>query len=187
MTKFRPDEVIIGLGGLTIGDFWSWAYSDIMNNRNRSIFAEFIVGSALGAINKPRIEWDAFDLVYRGKKIEVKSSAYLQSWPQSNLSLIRFDIATKRSWYADSNTFETEPVRAADCYVFCIFSETDPIKADVLNMEKWQFYVLATAKIDRELGVQKTIGIKRLQSMCNPIEYGSLKTEIDHVVETSKC
>ena len=81
-----------------MGDFWSWAYSDILSNRNRSIFAEFIVGSALGVVDSPRVEWDAVDLRYKGKKIEVKASAYLQSWPQKKLSHIVFDIAKKRAW-----------------------------------------------------------------------------------------
>jgi len=59
------DHPIPGLDGRTVGDFWQWAYSDILSNRNRSIFAEFIVGVALGAVVRPRIEWDAADLCYR--------------------------------------------------------------------------------------------------------------------------
>lgn len=35
-----PSEPIPGLHGKTVGDFWQWAYSDILSNRNRSIFAE---------------------------------------------------------------------------------------------------------------------------------------------------
>ncbi len=62
--------------------------SDLLSNRNRSIFAEFLVGAALGVLDKPRVEWDAFDLIYQGKKIEVKSSAYLQSWQQNSPSRI---------------------------------------------------------------------------------------------------
>jgi hypothetical protein len=43
----------------------------------RSIFAEFLVGSALGATASPRIGWDHVDFNYGGKKIEAKSSAYI--------------------------------------------------------------------------------------------------------------
>jgi len=57
--RLSPNEKIVGLDGLTVGDFWSWAYSDILSNRNRSIYAEFLVGSALGVLDKPRMEWDA--------------------------------------------------------------------------------------------------------------------------------
>ena len=56
------------------------AYSDIMGNLNRSVFAEFVVASALGIQDKCRIEWDAYELEYQRKKIEVKCSVLLQSW-----------------------------------------------------------------------------------------------------------
>jgi len=59
---------------LTIGDFWAWAYSDVVSNANRSVFAEFMVGAALGLAGKPRVEWDCVDFRYQGRSIEVKSS-----------------------------------------------------------------------------------------------------------------
>lgn len=43
----------------------------------------------------PCIEWDAVDIIYKGIKIEVKSSGYLQSWNYDKLSKIRFDISKK--------------------------------------------------------------------------------------------
>lgn len=183
--KLNPDDEILGVDKLTVGDFWSWAYSDILSNRNRSVFAEFIVGSALGVIKTPRIEWDAADLFYRGKKIEVKSSAYLQSWQQTGHSLIRFDIAKKKSWHAEDNTFEVEAIRVADCYVFCIYLETDPTKANVLDVENWQFYVVPTVEIEQELGEQKSIGVKRIKAMCKPVGYDELKNRINCALKIS--
>ncbi|MBC7812134.1 MAG: hypothetical protein H7175_13350, partial [Burkholderiales bacterium] len=93
MKKLQPETPIEGTRSLTVGDFWAWAYSDILSNANRSVLAEFLVGAALGVLDKPRKEWDAVDLRYREKKIEVKSAAYLQSWQQKQLSIIRFDFA----------------------------------------------------------------------------------------------
>jgi hypothetical protein len=61
--------MIPGLGHMTLSDFWSWGYSDLWSNRNRAILAEFIVGALLEVLKKPRIEWDAVDLVYQGKMI----------------------------------------------------------------------------------------------------------------------
>ena len=46
----RPDEPITGLGTSTFGDFWSWAYSDILSNANRSVLAEYLVGYALDVL-----------------------------------------------------------------------------------------------------------------------------------------
>lgn len=44
-TSYKPklleaNKLIPGLSNKTVGDFWSWAYSDILNNRNRGIFAK---------------------------------------------------------------------------------------------------------------------------------------------------
>jgi hypothetical protein len=55
MKKLRASQTIPGIE-LTVGDFWAWAYSDLMVNTVRSIFAEFIVGTALGVIDQPRLE-----------------------------------------------------------------------------------------------------------------------------------
>jgi len=45
----RESQVPVpGLDGRIIGDFWQWAYSDLLSNRNRSVFAEYIAGVALG-------------------------------------------------------------------------------------------------------------------------------------------
>ncbi len=122
--RLLPGEDIVGLGGLTVGDFWSWAYSDILSNRNRALFAEFLVGSALGVVKSVRVEWDSVDLRYRGRTLEVKSSAYVQSWQQKTLSKPRYDIARKKSWYTETNQYSLEAVHSADCYVFCFYPET---------------------------------------------------------------
>src|SRR5437016_2007119 len=95
--KLNPGEPIPQLNGFTVGDFWSWAYSDTLSNGNRAIFAEFLVGAALGVLDEPRIEWNGYDLLYRARKVEVKASAFLQSWKQTRPSPIRFDVASKKA------------------------------------------------------------------------------------------
>jgi autotransporter translocation and assembly factor TamB len=95
IAKLSGSEAVLQ-ANVTVQDFWTWAYSDILSNRNRSVFAEFLVAVALDLTHQPRIEWDAVDLRYRNNKIEVKASAYLQSWQQSKPSVIRFDIAKNK-------------------------------------------------------------------------------------------
>ncbi|WP_228459572.1 hypothetical protein [Priestia megaterium] len=84
MKKLSPDTEILGTPYF-ISDFWSWGFSDVLMNSLRGIFSEFLVGSALEVIQKPRNEWDTHDLVYKNKKIEVKSAAYIQSWHRGNI------------------------------------------------------------------------------------------------------
>ena len=72
-----------------VSAFWRWSSSDLLGNALRGVLAEFIVASALGITERPREEWDAYDLITpSGLKVEVKSSAYLQSWQQTKLSKI---------------------------------------------------------------------------------------------------
>src|SRR5438309_8612988 len=75
----------------TLLDFWGWTASDRVSNSARGVLAEFIVARALGLDTGVRTEWQAFDLeTASGKKIEVKSAAYVQSWGQNELSKIIF-------------------------------------------------------------------------------------------------
>jgi hypothetical protein len=168
-----------------ISEFWSWAYSDVLSNRNRGIFAEYIVGCALDQINKPRVEWDAFDFEYKGKRVEVKTSAYLQNWHQDKVSQIKWDIAKKKSWYAETNTFSDIEERSSDCYVFCLYKEKDKNCTDnITELENWCFYVISTEEINKVFGDQKTLTKKRLEKEgVVSVEFDELKEKIDFVME----
>ena len=182
MGKLHPNTAIPTLTGITVGDFWSWAYSDVLNNRNRAIYAEFLVGLALDALNKPRIEWDGYDLLYLDRKIEVKAAGFLQSWQQDHLSEIRFDIAAKQAWNAATNTYLDSPVRSSDCYVFCLHHETDLAKVDVLNVDQWEFYVVDTDRINQQFGQQKSVGLNPLKKLEDQTHYIDLKQTVDRVL-----
>ncbi|AQT67033.1 hypothetical protein STSP2_00172 [Anaerohalosphaera lusitana] len=183
--KLKHSESIMPTA-FTVGSFWRWAYSDILSNANWGVFAEYLVASALGAVDHARIEWDAFDIAYGGTKIEVKSSAYLQSWPQKRPSAIRFDIGKKLSWTADTNEYSPRPHRPADIYVFCLLAEKDRSRVNVLDTTQWQFYVLPREVLDAELGEAKTLSLKVLEGLTEPITYQKLKLAIDELVQNQK-
>ena len=173
---------IDGFENLTVLDFWAWAYSDVLSNRNRSIFAEFLVAAALGETNNPRIEWDAVDLRYNGKKIEVKSAAYVQSWQQNKLSTIRFDIGKKLGWFAETNSFGTSAERNADCYVFCLFTEQNREEANTLDVGKWTFFVAQTQQLEKRFSNQKSVSLNYLKTICLEANFHELKQVIEKVL-----
>jgi len=179
VNRLAPDTKIPGLGGETIGDFWAWAYSDLLINTTRGVFAEFLVGSALAVVSGIRGAWDAFDLLYEGSRIEVKSSAYVQRWPQERPSTISWGIEERFAYNVATDTWGDEQVRSADCYVFCLYTEKDREMANVLDLGKWKFYVLSTKRINRELGAQKRVGLGTIKSMTEPEDYGRLKERVD--------
>ncbi len=76
-----------------LNSFWSWSSSELLSNTLRGVLAEYIVSQDVGCKAQAREEWDAYDLPSpEGIKIEIKSSAYLQSWAQKKLSNISFSI-----------------------------------------------------------------------------------------------
>lgn len=147
-------------------EFWAWAYSDFLSNALRGVLAEYIVAQALGGVAKPRTEWDAYDLrTDTGLKIEVKSSAYLQTWEQKRHSTIRFDIGMKKGWDAETNVNALERARAADVYVFCIFATRERAAANPLDLSQWFFLVCSTRRLGQQFGAQKTVGLAALESL----------------------
>lgn len=147
----------------TLRDYWAWAHSDIASNAERGKLAEYIVHCAVHSTAPCRTEWDAFDVCSEeGIKIEVKSSAYLQTWKQDRFSTIQFDIAPKKSWDVKTNSYSKIKCRPADVYVFCLFASKDAANADPLDLAQWEFYVLSTSVLNEQVPNQKQIGLGTL-------------------------
>src|SRR5665213_2498199 len=108
VAKADPDAPILD-GACALVDFWRWAYSDLVTNEVRGVFAEFIVGHALGVLDEPRTSWDAWDLTYRGTKIEVKATGDVQAWAPTGLPpRPTWGIGKRRGWDATTNTTAQE-------------------------------------------------------------------------------
>lgn len=181
MKKLSPDTKILGTQQ-SISDFWAWGFSDLLMNSLRGIFSEFLVGSALGVLQTPRIEWDTHDLVYRDKKIEVKSAAYIQSWHAGKYSKINFGIEAKKSYNYTTSKYDADAVRHADIYVFCLLKEKDANQIDVLNMEQWHFYIVPTQTLNNLYSQQKRISLSSLEKISQPVLYHKIKESIDIII-----
>jgi hypothetical protein len=165
VTPKTGDENFIASGdrlNLKLLDFWKWSVSDLVSNATRGILAEFIVASALGCSGGVRNEWDAFDILFDGTKIEVKSAAYLQSWAHAKLSNITFTIRPTIAWNSQTNKFDLGARRQADVYIFCLLKHQNKETIDPMNLDQWKFYVLSAKLLDEKLPTQKTISLARL-------------------------
>lgn len=168
--------------GYSLLEFWQWSVSDILSNSTRGKFAEFIVGTAMN-INpkKLRDEWDAFDLkTDNGIKIEIKSSAYIQSWQQSNFSTISFSIKKAKHWDESNKNSRGKSKRHADLYVFCLLKIKDQSIIDPLKLEQWDFYVLPTYKLDNYKRSQTSITINSLKKLTDSVSYSELEMKINN-------
>ena len=148
-------------------DYWRWAYSDIVGNTNRGALAEFIVARAIGSEAAVRNDWAAYDLeTPNGIKVEVKSSAYLQSWNQDTVSAPSFSIRKAKEWSPETNEFGEERLRHSDVYVFCLLAyKGDKRMLNPLDLSQWVFYVVKTSEIDRIFGDRSSISINRVKDL----------------------
>ncbi len=127
----------------TVLDFWRWAYSNLRDNVVRGVFAEWLVGEALGCTTTMRSAWDDYDLLTaEGIRVEVKSAAYLQSWSSECPSPIRFTGLARQSSYPTDDPSDLAPDFHADVYVFALLATKEPVPYAELDMEQWEFWVL---------------------------------------------
>jgi hypothetical protein len=148
---------MFGSSDLSVLDFWRWAFSDLRENIVRGVFAEFLVARAVGDPSPLRHAWDNFDVTTpTGIKIEVKSSAYLQSWRQRTVSRITFAGLTGRGYSYETNVLEAERSLRADVYVFALHTCREPTQYDVLDLTAWQFYVLPVTTL-RDAGSPRSV------------------------------
>lgn len=179
-TRFlEHHEPVPGLDQTTVVDFWRWAYSDVRSNGNRSVFAEFMVGKALGCLDQPRVEWDSVDLHYGEFGIEVKASAACQRWFHSKPSRISFSIRKAPFWNDATGKYEGKPTRSAHCYVFCCHPETDRAKVNVLDVQSWDFYVVPVGTLNSALGLQKSVSLATVKKHGIHCKFDRLKATVD--------
>ena len=144
----------------TIGDYWQWAFSDLIGNTERGVMAEYLVAMASGSERPVRNSWEPYDIQSaNGTKIEVKSAAYVQSWAQSKLSQIRFSIRKTLEWVPEENRFGKDRKRHSGLYVFCVLTEKIKSEVNPLDIEQWEFYLMSTQLMDKEFGDSQSISL----------------------------
>jgi len=180
--QFHLDNKKLSLDVLS---FWKWSSSELLGNALRGVLAEFIVASTIDILDKPREEWDAYDLKTKnGLKIEIKSSSYLQSWEQTKLSKITFGIQPTSDWDYSTNKRNSKKIRQSDIYIFCVLSHKDKNSVDPLNLLQWDFYILKTKILNEKVTTQKSITLSSLLKLSPvKIKYNKLKAEIQHIEE----
>lgn len=167
-------------------DFFAWWSSNLMSNATRGVLAEYIVAIALDCADQERMEeWNEYDLLtLDGLKIEVKTSAYLQSWKQRALSKIVFSIVPSRKYDYDTGTYEAAPSRKSDIYVFCLLDCVDRDIVNPLNLNQWSFFVVPTAEIDRQFGVQKSISLGKLVQLSEKLSFSQIKPKVQEIAKS---
>ena len=134
--------------------FYRWNSGNLLENRTRGAFAEWLVHKALGIASEFREEWAPVDAEIDGITLEIKSAAYEQSWEQTAPSRIVFRITQ----------------RVAQLYVFCLLSGQEPA-----DTSTWTFWVVPTSSLPK----QDSISLEPLKALAGEgVGYGELAGEV---------
>lgn len=108
----------------------------------------------------------------------MRSTAYLQSWFQKELSQISFRTRKTLAWDRNSNTFAAVPQRHADIYVFALLKHKDKDKETVnpLELDQWEFYVLSTGVLNQRS--QDSITLASLRALTTVKRFGELQKAV---------
>ena len=173
---------------LDLDNYYKWASGNLVDNRNRGIFAEWLVGQALNALQDEdtRVEWDGVDLRYKNLGIEIKASGRSQTWDPPTATVPRFGIPKNNQvWDSEKGTVVLfdPPERNADIYVFCLHQSIPATKENVANPETWSFWVVATHMIDEKLGDQKSLGIPTLNELTDAVTWSGIAAEVKRLAK----
>lgn len=172
-------------------DFWKYHYSHLVGEEG--VIGEFLVAKALGIEKAENVlYWSAYDMSYRGMRIEVKATAYVHPWNKTKVSQVRtFSIAPSKNAYWEGNNHQAceEFSRQSDVYVFCLNTNQNIGDANPLKVDDWEFYIIPTSKINeytRQIKNpnQKKISlsvVKRLSG--EAVRFSEIKGCIDSLVE----
>jgi hypothetical protein len=137
-------------------EFWRWAFSDLCDDDVKGIFAEWLVIKLLNIPHLRRISWANSDMMtVEDVRIEVKSSAFWQSWklvdelgaalvepakPACEESKVRFSGLRARDAVTLARRSDTRAFKA-DVYVFAFQNERNPSRWNAMDLSQWEFYV----------------------------------------------
>lgn len=159
--------------GLSLKDFWQFQFSNIWDLQEH--IAEFLVAKALG-LDKPynRSGWTPFDILYKGKRIEVKETGYFYSWQEDGKT-------SERRSFRINQTYNEKHIkeRQNDIYVFCLNTGKTKEESNPLELEHWEFYIVPTMVINEKCGTNKTISLERVRKFATCTSYENLRLEMD--------
>jgi hypothetical protein len=166
------------LGAGNVLDFWRWALGDLRMNNARGYLVEYLVAQAVGDRSPRRIEWGPYDAqTADGTLIEIKATAYLQSWATKRLSTPTWQFKSIKStqvWNSELGEYTmVDPADRVHVWVFALHTCRDPAAYDALDIDQWEFRVvshrqlLAEGRTSAGLSVFDRLGIE-------PVTYAEL-------------
>lgn len=141
---------------LTVNDFWRWAYSDLSNKQNRTIFADFLVATSLEERPVLRQTGKGYDILWSpgdtGIRVNVKAGAYTEALEMEHPDRIQIRLS------------ERDNPHSCDVIVFCIFRAMSQDESP-LDMELWDFYTVSSDRLYRDVSDRRVITLPALMKL----------------------
>ncbi len=168
-------------------EFWQYGFSNLNSNVLRGALAEFLVENALkdNLEIEVRSPWGDYDVLYKGKKIEVKCCSYIQDWDQNQFTKILWSgLKATELYYSDAVKKQSELSRVADyksdIYVLSLFKHQDHATLDILDMDQWCFYVLSREQLKEITKNKNSISLTLLtRNGISPVIFKDLATVVN--------
>lgn len=157
----------------------------LIDNFARGVYVECLIALALDPEWRlPDAAWEAWDLEHpaTGARMEVKQSAAQQvRLPGFNEKPAppSFSIAPKKVIFNPKFKRLDPPRRTADIYVFAWHPVEGEDAADHRRADQGEFYVVREDAIEAEFPDRKTIGLKRVAGLAQPMGYGDLAAAVE--------
>lgn len=167
---------------MTMLELWRWHFSEIYDLQDK--ISEYIVGKALGIKEAENVGvWTLFDMMYRGKRIEVKETSFYHAWQtdEEPKSQKRSFGITKA--YDDYKNKDSAFRRQSDIYIFCLNTGDTKADSNPLMLEHWKFYIIPTYKINELCKDSKTISLSRVKKLTDEVCYQDLKLQVDTLID----
>lgn len=199
--NYKAGDTVLGaIETQTVGDFWQWAFGDLCDDDIKGIYAEWLVTNILEIPTNRRVSWANSDIITPdGIRLEVKASAFWQSWKlvnedgtikdlkgeeliPKNVSTIRFTGLIGRDSVSDQ--WKGDSGYKSEIYVFCFQNEKNPLIWNALDMNQWEFYIFDVKELMKFSG--KSVSLKKLREHQAPHTAHSLKIAGQELINSMK-
>lgn len=160
----------VGQKKFSVLEFWQYGFSSLNSNVLRGALAEFIVENALkdNMEIEVRSPWGDYDVLYKGKKIEVKCCSYIQDWDQSKFTTVQWSgLKAKKLYYSEAVTKFADVDKTvdykSDIYILALFKHQEHATLDILDMDQWCFYVLSKEQLRLVSKDRSSVSLLRLE------------------------
>jgi len=188
--KLTGNELFKNTGSrnFSVSQFWQYGFSSLNSNVLRGALAEFIVENALkeNIEKEVRSPWGDYDVLYMGKKIEVKCCSYIQDWDQNDYSKISWSGLKAKELYYSNATRKMSDISdvidyKSDIYIFALFKHQDHSTLDILDMDQWCFWVLTKDKLKEISKNGNSLSLTRLEKFgIESIKFNDLKIHVEN-------